>query len=83
MTKIYFTIHDVTTSYTSFLGREETFDAAESVARERAARRGVRLQINKFTQTSKRQEMEWVATVVRDVNDRVWTDMTQEGAALV
>ena len=83
MTSVYFTIHDITTSYPISLGRAETFDAAEEAARQAAARRGISVRITKITQTSKRQEVKWIATVVRDVNDRVWTDLSQEGALLV
>lgn len=61
------------------IGDRDTFEAAETLARWHAARRGVRIQID-HRQLGKTEN---VASVIRDAFGRLWTDLTFQGSELV
>jgi hypothetical protein len=81
---VRYDIHDMTSvTGRCYLGERPTFDEAEHFARWHAARRGIRVEIGKTTQTAKHRHDELVATVTRDALGRLWTDLTWHGATLV
>jgi hypothetical protein len=73
----------MTSSHRSFLGERETFDDAEHFARWHAARRGIRVVVDKQVTTKTRRHREEMATVTRDALGRLWTDLTWHGATFV
>jgi hypothetical protein len=70
-------------SFDVHIGDRLTFDEAENLARWHAARRGIRVEINKVTVTAKHRYREEMATVTRDALGRIWTDLTWHGAAFI
>jgi hypothetical protein len=82
-TTTHFDIYNTTTSYRADLGRKNTFEDAEVFARWHAARRGIRVTITKTVRTTKRCEVEQMATVSRDALGRLWTDLTWHGASFL
>lgn len=82
-TTIRYDIHDMTSVRRGYIGERATFTEAEHLARWHAARRGVRVEVEKVVQTAKHRNSDHVATVSRDALGRVWTDLTWLGAAFI
>ena len=82
-TTVRYDIHDMTSVSRSYIGERATFDEAEHLARWHAARRGIRVEVDKVVQTAKRRDSDHMATISRDALGRVWTDLTWHGAAFV
>jgi hypothetical protein len=82
-TTIHFNVTDMTSSCRNYIGERPTFDEAEHLARWHAARRGIRVEVDKVVQTAKRRDNEHMATITRDALGRIWTDLTWHGASFV
>jgi hypothetical protein len=80
---MHFDIHDMTSSYRCYVGERPTFEAAEHLARWHAARRGIRVVVDKVVVTPKHRYSEEMASVSRDALGRIWTDLTWHGATFV
>lgn len=80
---IRYRIHDMTSAYRNYIGERDSFEAAEHLARWHAARRGIRVTIDKETVTPKHRHSEEMASVTRDALGRLWTDLTPLGATFV
>jgi hypothetical protein len=83
MTTTRYDIHDMTSSYRCYIGERETFEAAEHLARWHAARRGIRVVVDKVVTDAKHRYTEEMASVSRDALGRLWTDLTWHGATFV
>jgi len=79
----HFDVHDMTSSYRSYVGERPTFDEAEHLARWHAARRGIRLVVSKVVTDKKQRYSDEMASVSRDALGRIWTDLTWHGAAFI
>lgn len=81
---IRYDIHNMTSvTGRCHLGERATFDEAEQFARWHAARRGIRVEIDKVVQTAKHRHTDEIAIVTRDALGRLWTDLTWHGATFV
>jgi hypothetical protein len=83
MATLHFDIYDMTSSYRCYVGERPTFEAAEHLARWHAARRGIRVVVDKVVVTAKHRYSEEMASVSRDALGRIWTDLTWHGATFV
>lgn len=80
---VTFQVYDMTSSYRSWLGERKTFAEAEHFARWHAARRGIRVAVDRVETTPKKRIDTPMMNVMRDALDRLWTDLSWEAGELV
>lgn len=80
---ITYQIHNMTGHYRGYIGERASFAEAERLARWHAARRGIRVTIDKVTVTARHRHSDEMASVIRDNLGRLWTDLTTLGATFI